>query len=123
MVTPLIGTSYTSECVSKCKPILCPSYRPLRVLQGFVTRGAGAVTMEASAVVPEGRISPEDLVSELMLVGSSTYLNALVSGNLDRFTYRAVEAHRQLCTWPRYPHWDSTRACRPQGFYISHLGS
>ncbi|KAF9786184.1 FMN-linked oxidoreductase [Thelephora terrestris] len=28
---------------------------------GFVTRGAGAVMMEATAVVPEGRISPEDL--------------------------------------------------------------
>jgi len=33
----------------------------LRVLQGFVTRGAGAVMMEATAVLPEGRISPEDL--------------------------------------------------------------
>ncbi|KAF9648496.1 FMN-linked oxidoreductase [Thelephora ganbajun] len=28
---------------------------------GFVTRGAGAVVVEATAVVPEGRISPEDL--------------------------------------------------------------
>ncbi|TDL28026.1 FMN-linked oxidoreductase [Rickenella mellea] len=27
---------------------------------GFATRGAGAVTMEATAYVPEGRISPED---------------------------------------------------------------
>ncbi|KAF7979421.1 hypothetical protein HWV62_42550 [Athelia sp. TMB] len=27
---------------------------------GFATRGAGAVCMEATAVVPEGRISPED---------------------------------------------------------------
>lgn len=30
-------------------------------LGGFATRGAGAITVEASAVVPEGRISPEDL--------------------------------------------------------------
>jgi 2,4-dienoyl-CoA reductase-like NADH-dependent reductase (Old Yellow Enzyme family) len=27
---------------------------------GFATRGAGCITMEATAVVPEGRISPED---------------------------------------------------------------
>jgi len=30
-------------------------------LGGFITRGVGAVTVEATAVVPEGRISPEDL--------------------------------------------------------------
>jgi 2,4-dienoyl-CoA reductase-like NADH-dependent reductase (Old Yellow Enzyme family) len=28
--------------------------------QGFATRGAGGIFMEATAVVPEGRISPED---------------------------------------------------------------
>jgi hypothetical protein len=28
--------------------------------QGFATRGAGAIIVEATAVVPEGRISPED---------------------------------------------------------------
>ncbi|KAG6862138.1 hypothetical protein C0995_004220 [Termitomyces sp. Mi166 len=28
---------------------------------GFATRGAGAICMEATAVVPEGRIAPEDL--------------------------------------------------------------
>jgi 2,4-dienoyl-CoA reductase-like NADH-dependent reductase (Old Yellow Enzyme family) len=28
--------------------------------QGFATRGAGGILMEATAVVPEGRISPED---------------------------------------------------------------
>lgn len=30
--------------------------------QGFATRGVGAICMEATAVVPEGRISPEDAV-------------------------------------------------------------
>ena len=33
---------------------------PLR--QGFATRGLGAICMEATAVVPEGRISPQDAV-------------------------------------------------------------
>lgn len=28
--------------------------------QGFATRGAGGILMEATAVLPEGRISPED---------------------------------------------------------------
>lgn len=28
--------------------------------QGFATRGSGAICMEASAVVPEGRITPQD---------------------------------------------------------------
>jgi 2,4-dienoyl-CoA reductase-like NADH-dependent reductase (Old Yellow Enzyme family) len=32
------------------------------VLQGFATRGVGAVCVEATAVLPEGRISPEDAV-------------------------------------------------------------
>ncbi|PPQ71462.1 hypothetical protein CVT26_011241 [Gymnopilus dilepis] len=36
------------------------SYSTLLDLQGFATRGAGAICMEATAVVPEGRISPED---------------------------------------------------------------
>ncbi len=31
----------------------------LTTVQGFATRGAGAITVEATAVVPEGRISPE----------------------------------------------------------------
>ncbi len=30
---------------------------------GFATRGVGAICMEATAAVPEGRISPEDAVS------------------------------------------------------------
>ncbi|KIM33887.1 hypothetical protein M408DRAFT_13613 [Serendipita vermifera MAFF 305830] len=30
-------------------------------LGGFATRGAGAITVEATAVLPEGRISPEDM--------------------------------------------------------------
>ena len=29
-------------------------------LRGFATRGSGAITVEATAVLPEGRISPED---------------------------------------------------------------
>jgi hypothetical protein len=29
------------------------------IQQGFATRGAGAITVEATAVVPEGRISPQ----------------------------------------------------------------
>jgi len=32
----------------------------LCICQGFATRGAGGIVMEATAVVPEGRISPED---------------------------------------------------------------
>lgn len=28
-------------------------------IQGFATRGAGAITVEATAVLPEGRISPQ----------------------------------------------------------------
>ncbi|KNZ75020.1 Putative NADPH dehydrogenase C23G7.10c [Termitomyces sp. J132] len=32
---------------------------------GFATRGAGAICMEATAVVPEGRIAPEDLAKPL----------------------------------------------------------
>ena len=32
------------------------------VCKGFATRGAAAIIMEATAVVPEGRISPEDAV-------------------------------------------------------------
>lgn len=47
--------------------ISCSSYSPSFFLQGFVTRGTGAVTMEAAAVLPEGRIAPEDLVSELVV--------------------------------------------------------
>jgi 2,4-dienoyl-CoA reductase-like NADH-dependent reductase (Old Yellow Enzyme family) len=30
--------------------------------QGFAKGGAGAIIMEATSVVPEGRISPEDAV-------------------------------------------------------------
>ena len=35
-------------------------YCMLCICQGFATRGAGGIVMEATAVVPEGRISPED---------------------------------------------------------------
>lgn len=35
--------------------------------QGFATRGVGAICMEATSVVPEGRISPEDAVGVLQL--------------------------------------------------------
>jgi len=92
------------------------------MLQGFVTRGAGAVTMEATAVVPEGRISPEDLVSKLMLRTIRSVEPLCGLGTLDRLAYGTVKAHRQLCARPRYPHWHSTRACRPQGFHFSPLG-
>jgi len=33
---------------------------PFLLLRGFATRGSGAITVEATAVLPEGRISPED---------------------------------------------------------------
>ena len=32
-------------------------------LGGFATRGAGAIVVEATSVLPNGRISPEDMVS------------------------------------------------------------
>jgi hypothetical protein len=35
----------------------------MRLRQGFATRGVGAIMVEATAVVAEGRISPEDSVS------------------------------------------------------------
>lgn len=35
-----------------------------QIMQGYATRGVGAICMEATAVVPEGRISPEDAVSQ-----------------------------------------------------------
>jgi hypothetical protein len=35
--------------------------------QGFATRGVGAICVEATAITPEGRISPEDAVNSFML--------------------------------------------------------
>lgn len=32
-------------------------------IQGLATRGVGAICMEATAVLPEARVSPEDAVS------------------------------------------------------------
>jgi hypothetical protein len=105
----------TECCALRVDPPAC-------VPQGFVTRGTGAVTMEATAVVPEGRVSPEDLVSEPVASGVQPTELFLGLGNLGRFAYRAAQAHRQLCPQPRYPHRDPTGACWPQGFYLGHPG-
>lgn len=56
------GIWCTSGCVY---PVLTKAYGDLTRLvdcngQGFATRGVGGVMMEATAVLPEGRISPED---------------------------------------------------------------
>ncbi|KAH0591004.1 hypothetical protein H2248_001115 [Termitomyces sp. 'cryptogamus'] len=58
--TRLIGTSYISGCVSSQGLAV---FSESLIDQGFATRGAGAICMEATAVVPEGRIAPEDLAS------------------------------------------------------------
>lgn len=48
--------------------------------QGYATGGAGAICMEATAVVPEGRVAPEDLVCYIpvdCLILDSSYTKGL----------------------------------------------
>jgi hypothetical protein len=63
------GTSCTSACViflPSPRDHQCPRANGTRCLgivsgeQGFATRGAGGIVIEATAVLSEGRISPED---------------------------------------------------------------
>lgn len=41
-------------------------------VQGLATRGVGAICIEATAVLPEGRVSPEDVVSVFSLCLTDT---------------------------------------------------
>ena len=58
---PLIGISFTSVFVLCSTSTDISSYLSL-FSQGLASRGVGAITVEATAVVPEGRIAPEDMV-------------------------------------------------------------
>ena len=70
------------------------SYSTLLDLQGFATRGAGAICMEATAVVPEGRISPEDAVGRILLDSWLASDRLCLQGPLDRFSNRTAQTDR-----------------------------
>ena len=60
-------------------------------LGGLASRGVGAICIEATAVVPEGRISPEDAVSYEIRICGHRNLHAV--GLVARFADRASQAH------------------------------
>jgi hypothetical protein len=63
----------------------------------MATRAVGAICMEATAVVPEGRISPEDAVFLIYLYHTAFMcLIAISIGPLDRLSDGTVEACCQL---------------------------
>ncbi|KAF7340125.1 putative NADPH dehydrogenase C23G7.10c [Mycena venus] len=58
---PAIGTHQGGEHPDLFKPLEIKGLTfKNRIFVGFATRGVGAICMEATSVVPEGRISPED---------------------------------------------------------------
>jgi hypothetical protein len=72
------GISSTSACVPR-RPRQYTADHGLGATQGFAKGGAGAICLEATAVVPEGRISPEDAglwtdsqIAPLKCVGAGT---------------------------------------------------
>jgi hypothetical protein len=112
-------------------------------LGSMAMRGWGLIMVEATAVVPEGRISPEDSVSGRLVMilpqnphskPSSTLCNPLcvptawfrvpltAPGHLGRLAHCGIQAHRRLC--PRPPRQDRHSACpcRPKGFHARSVG-
>jgi hypothetical protein len=62
-------------------------------VQKYALGGAGAIVMEATAVVPEGRISPEDAVCCVSYHHALVYeLTCKFSGALDRLPNCPFEA-------------------------------
>lgn len=66
-------------------------------LGGFALRGVGAICVEATSVLPEGRISPEDAVS-VNAVAQHPALTGLTTtaGVVDRHPDRAAQADRRV---------------------------
>jgi hypothetical protein len=76
-------------------------------LGSMAMRGWGSIMVEATAVVPEGRISEHDAVS---LFCSRHRISADIGGIMDRYPDRAIEANRQIRPSYRWKNWYSTRS-------------
>lgn len=101
----------------------------LRNLQGFASRGAGGICLEATAVVPEGRISPEDAVRLLRIANdcitdaASLISELFYSGLVDGQSDSAAATYRELRACTRRPGRSPARACREEGVYACTLGA
>ncbi|KAI8981391.1 FMN-linked oxidoreductase [Trametes punicea] len=84
---------------------------------GFATRGAGAICMEATAVVPEGRISPEDagLWTDSQIAPLKRIVNfAHAHGTL--IGVQLAHAGRKASTYAPWVHSDMARTRRAPSY-------
>ena len=88
-------------------------------LGGFATRGAGAIVVEATSVLPNGRISPEDMVSTLNDHDGPPL--KLFTGSLARLADRAFKTHRQLLPQSRDIGWHSVDPWRPKDLHVGAI--
>ena len=87
-------------------------------LGGFALRGVGAICVEATAVVPEGRISPEDAVCDPHFSTRAHRLNpAPEAGLVDGYPDCTSEENRRVCACTRHANWYTARSRRQKGLY------
>lgn len=78
--------------------------------------------MEATAVVPEGRISPEDAVS-IPHSNEVDLVKSYPSGDLDRQSNRTATKDRRFFSCPRNQDWHPTESRWQKSFSSCPLGS
>lgn len=89
----------------------------------FAIRGAGAICMEATAVLPEGRISPQDAVRLVYLHSMTNALtNRARAGSVDGHPNSTPQAHCRLCSCSWYAYWRPARTRRAQGIDACAVG-
>lgn len=89
--------------------------------QQYALHGVGAIMVEATAVVPEGRITSTDAVRCWTLVAVAIYNTETFTGHLVGQPYRAAEACRRFRSRARCKDRHPARTRRPQGINRSAM--